>query len=132
MPSDLGESIAFFCNGKGDKLQLFAAEHFLQACPVCRIGGLGFYRFGHRSEYFVRSGAVGMENDTQTEAGSYGVYFIYDIIVKRLDAGETTVEYTGLQQSVGDTTDKDTENISDAKVCPARCLLCFFETAATS
>ena len=71
-----------------------------------------------------------MENDTQTEVVIWRVYFIYDIIVKRLDAGETTVKYTGLQQSVGDTTDKDTENISDAKVCPARCLLCFFRNSS--
>ena len=38
-----------------------------------------------------------MENDTQTEVVIWRVYFIYDIIVKRLDAGETTVKYTGLQ-----------------------------------
>ena len=67
-----------------------------------------------------------MEDDTQPEIVIWRVNFIHDIIVKSLDTGQTTVEYTGLQQSVSDTANKNTENISDAEVRPARCLLCFF------
>ena len=120
------QSISFFGNCKGYHLKRFACKDLFQAVPLCQIRRLCFYCFCKGSEYFIFTCSVPMQNYAQSQIVIWIINFIYYVIVKCLYTGDSSVQYTFFQKSVCNSTDKNTENITDSKMNPSRFFFCFF------
>ena len=62
-----------------------------------------------------------MQNHTQSQIIIWSINLICHIIVKGLHTGESPVQSPFFQKTICNSSDKDTENIADSEMYPARC-----------